>query len=199
MGFGGKAQKQQGSQLSSGTKNITGTTDPTFNSPESQAILARLSGTATDTAGTDYLHQAGNTYGAIAGGGDSNPYIEALIHDQNAVGDRTFQNRLAGTRAGAYRGGTGANMFGQGKLAADFTNQQSAQNNQLRADNYNTGQARKLAAAGGLADLGGGQASLAAQILAMLRGQKINQNEASSGRTDTNENSFSGGFSFGGY
>ncbi len=157
-------------------QSTTGATDATFNSPQGQQILAALTGAATGgNSGQNYLDQAGSTYGKLAGDqGTVNPYVEDVIKNSNSEADKTFGNRLMQLRAGGYRGGTAANINGQGRYAADFSAQQGGTNANLRYGAFNDAQARassnNATGAAGLGSLGNSQQGLGQALLALLRG-----------------------------
>lgn len=172
-----------------------------FESPEAKNTLSYLQ--ERDAPTSKYTDPAARTYQRMADqtGQDTNPYVEALIKDENAVAETGFQNRLAQTRAGAYRGGTGANMYAQDKVGADFQAQLSQGNNQLRYGAYDDAQNRALSSnvsgAAGLAglresDIGTAlqQKGFATQLLALLRGEDVANEE-----TVAQKNQRTGGFS----
>lgn len=154
-----------------------------FDSPEAKKTLGYLTDFSAPTSG--FTDEAAANYRRMAGNeGAMNPYTEALIADENKMADRRFGNRLAQTRAGAYRGGTGANMYAQDKLAQDFTNEQSRDNNAIRTQAFEAaqgrGQTERLAGSAGLSALRESDISaalqnkgIAAQILALLRGEDV--------------------------
>lgn len=149
---------------------INSNTNASFNSPEGKSLLTYLTGETTNPNARGYLDTAGKAYTAQANG-VNNPYTEQVIQTSNKEGDRAFNNGLAGLRAQGYRGGTAANIYGQGNFASDYATKLASQNANLRYGAFNDAQNRSLAGASGLAGLGQGQQSLAAQILALLRGE----------------------------
>lgn len=204
MGFklGGSASKQQSSenqwqnstqdstQRTNQTAQQTGTGSraATFDNPYASNILAALTGRTADpyTMGTAGV-TATNAFGDLTKATPSvNPNVENIISASNKEGEQVMQNNLAKVRAGAYRGGTGANMYGQGKVIADAANKRSLDNANLRYGAYeadvNRGLTGKLAGASGLAGLEGQQQqgqtqqnALGAQLLALLRGETTQQ------------------------
>lgn len=207
MGFGASASRQRTDQnVSQNTStNNTGQRRAVFDSPEAQSVLASLTGQATGSP--NYNEEAAGIYRGMAGGGGGgiNPFVENIISASNKEGDRALQSGLAGVRAGAYRGGTGASMYGQGNMVANAANTRAKDNASLRYGAYNDNASRALSAAGagagGLANLGQGNQSLAAQILALLRGE--NTNETGTGvMTGTQSGTSSGtkgGFNWGSF
>lgn len=143
----------------------TGQTNATFD-PRGNAIIAGL--TDSMAGGGNYIKDAAAGYGGFTGA--VSPYTENIISGNNAEANKNFASRLAQVRAGAYRGGTAANIGKQGQLAADFTSQQAADNAKLRDNAYQQAQTMKLGATSGLASLGNQQQNSAAQLLALLRG-----------------------------
>lgn len=143
----------------------TGQTSATFD-PRGNAIIAGL--TDSMAGGGNYVKDAAAGYGGFTG--QVSPYTESIISGSNAEANKNFAGRLAQVRAGAYRGGTAANIGKQGQLAADFTSQQSAENAKLRDNAYQQAQTMKLGATSGLASLGNQQQNSAAQLLSLLRG-----------------------------
>lgn len=162
----------------------TDSTDATFNSPQGQAILNALTGNAASGQVGQGLQESANIYSRLGQGG-INPYTEDLIKDSNIEAEKNFSNRLAQTRAGAYRGGTAANIGKQGQLAADFSAQQGASNATLRQGAFDSGQTLALGAAGGLGSLANQQQSLGTQLLALLRGENTSGTNASTQSSDT--------------
>lgn len=173
-------------------QNTTGGSRAVFDSPQAQQILNALTGQSTGggpAMGT-YGKQAGDTYGKLANTqGGINPAVEGLISAGNAEGDAQLDTGLAKVRAGGYRGGTGASMYGQGKLVADSANTRAKGNNEIRYNAYESGQNRQMAGqtagAAGLTNLEGmnrqgaqNNANIGTQILALLRGENNNQNTA---------------------
>lgn len=145
-----------------------------FDSPEAQQILSYLSQQSQQGGG--FQQQAGGAYGALAGmKGQTNPEVENIIKTGNQEANTNFANRAAMSRAGGYRGGTGANLYNQDKVASEFTNKQAGENAALRYGAFNDAQGRQLGAnvagAGGLSSLSGQSQGSAAQLLALLRGQ----------------------------
>jgi hypothetical protein len=154
--------------------NREGSRRAVFDSPQGQSILGFL--TDQTQQGGQFQGQAGNAYGSLASLRQGpNPEVENIIKSTNREADTNFANRLAQSRAGGYRGGTGAGLYDQDRIAAEFTNQQAGDNAALRYGAYNDAAGRNLTAnvagAGGLAGLSGQNASLGAQILALLRGE----------------------------
>lgn len=147
----------------------TGRTNASFSSPEAQTLLASLTGRLTSSP--DYSAQAGSTYGRLAQGG-VDPNVEGIIAASDAEASKNFASRLAQTRAGAYRGGTAANIGKQGQLAADFSAQQAGNNAKTRSDAYNNSNTMALAGASGLGGLASSQQGLGAQLLSLLRGEE---------------------------
>lgn len=195
MGFGASASRDRSSgdmfqnQTQNRNTNTTGTsnTNSVLNSlrnifssnnqqqqqqqtatfaPGGAATLTALGGTAG--AGGANMDRAAAGFGDF--NGQVSPYTEDIIKSGNMEADKQFANRLATTRAGAYRGGTAANIGKQGQLAADFTNQQQGENARLRQGAYDNAQTNKLAATAGLSGLGTEQQGLGAQLLQLLRG-----------------------------
>lgn len=196
MGFGAKATASRDRYANDEWKNVNGTnttntsqqtqqntagqttgaTDATFNSPQGQSVLNALTGQVVGGGAADYVKQAGDTYGAMSRDtGAINPEVENVIGASNREADKTFGNRLMQLRAGGYRGGTAANINGQGRYASDFTAQQQGVNSSLRYGAFNDAQKRgidsRATGAAGLGALGQGQQGLGQAILALLRGQ----------------------------
>lgn len=199
---GGGANRDRFSEDSWGTSNQQrnenvdanrqGSRRAAFDSPQGQSILGFL--TDQTQQGGQYQGQAGQAYGSLAGlRGEQNPEVENIIKSTNKEADTNFSNRLAQSRAGGYRGGTGAGLYDQDKIAAQFTNQQAGDNAALRYGAFNDAQGRQLSAnvagAGGLAGLSGQNAASAAQILALLRGEDTDDQtrQVSNANTLTNE------------
>lgn len=205
MGFGASANRTRSEQNTSQntTQNLQGTRSALFDSPEAKQILAALSGTGA--AGNDYSQQAGGAYKSLtdAGGGGQNPYVESIIKHSNAEGDQALGTNLAKSRAGGYRGGTGANLYNQDNVIANSANERALGNANLRYGAYNEGAGRDLTAhlagASGLGALGSGQQNIAAQILALLRGEKVDQNATGTmtGTQSGTQSGTKGGFSWG--
>lgn len=144
---------------------------------QGKGIIDFLSGQGQE--GSKYQQGAGDAYSTLATmKGEVNPYVEESIKANNAVAESQFQNRLAQARAGGYRGGTGANLYSQGQVASDFTNQLAANNANLRYGAFNDAQNRgitaNVAGAGGLAGLSSQGQAILAQIVAALRGEDVN-------------------------
>lgn len=209
MGFklGGSASKQQFSQDQWQNKNQnstqqtnqtgeqaqTGQRTATFDNPYAGGILAALSGQTQQPYQTSSAGQgAENAFGGLTKAiPNVNPNVESIISASNQEGDRALGNNLAKVRAGAYRGGTGANMYGQGRVVADAANERALGNANLRYGAFeadqNRGLTSKLAGASGLAGLEGTkqagqgqQNALGTQLLALLRGENTNQQGTSS-------------------
>lgn len=161
-------QKSLNQTDAASTLGTTGTTTATFGD-EGNRILQYLMNSGAGSAETGA--NAAATYGDLSRGGGVNPATEQIIARSNQEADRTFANRLAQTRAQGYRGGTGANVYRQDKLAADFTNAQAKENANLRYGAFNDANTNRLAGASGLASMSGAQQGLGAQILSLLRGQ----------------------------
>lgn len=204
-GTGSASRTRSDTNTNSETQS-QGTSDPTFNSPQSQQILASLTGTSTNPGTQQQENQAGSTLTGAAQTGSAlpnyttNPYVTALIDANNKLGQTTFQQGEAGIRAQGYRGGDNSNANMQGNYAANFANQQAAQDASTQLGQYNTANQTALSAASGLGSLSQGQQGLAAQILAMLRGtattgQSIT-NADTSGTTSGTSQSISAKYGF---
>lgn len=164
----------------------SGSTSADFSSPEAQALLRSLTGGATSGNGQRYTDQAAGAFGSLASGKVS-PYTEDIIKNSNVEADRNFAGRLAQTRAGAYRGGTAANIGKQGQLAANFSAQQGAENAKLRDSAFQSAQGNAAIGATGLASLGTQQQGLGTQLLALLRGEKVAGSTVGSQATDASQ------------
>lgn len=150
----------------SSNQQQTGRTSATF-APGGEATIGALGGAAgSGGANIDKAASGFNDFN-----GQVSPYTEGIIQSGDVEANKQFENRLAETRAGAYRGGTASNIGKQGQLAADFTAQQSGNNARLRQGAYDTAQSNKLGATSGLGNLGVQQQGIGAQLLQMLRGQ----------------------------
>lgn len=204
MGFGASGKKttehQNVSQQTDQTQ--TGQRRALFDSPEAQTILSSLTGQVAGSSRPDYGAEAAGTYRQMAATpGGINPFVEQAITASNKEADAALQTGLAGVRAGAYRGGTGANMYGQGRMVADAANTRAKDNALARIGAFDSAATRQLAGqqagASGLGGLGTNQQLLAAQILSLLRGEDINQQSSGTmtGRTDGTQNQFEAGFS----
>jgi len=139
-----------------------------FDSPQGSAVLNSL--TSRATGGPDYSGNAAGIYDRLGRGG-VDPNVENIIRASDTEANKNFSGRLAETRAGAYRGGTAANIGKQGQLAADFSAQQAGNNAKIRSDAYNNANTMALGAASGLGGLGANRDTLGASILSMLRGE----------------------------
>lgn len=188
MGFGAKttvnADRERYSEDQWQNRNVDqyGQRRAVFDSPEATSILGHLTGQASGQ-GPDYNQMAGTAYQRLATTPDGiNPFVEEAIRTSNKEGDAALQTGLAGIRAGAYRGGTGANLYSQGRLVADAANTRAKDNALARVGAFDAAAGRSLAGqqagASGLSGLGQGNQLLAAQILAMLRGENFDQNTA---------------------
>lgn len=206
MGFGAKGSKTTEHQnvAQSTNQTQTGQRRALFDSPEAQTILGALTGQVAGSDRPDYGAEAAGTYRQMASNpGGINPFVEQAISASNKEADAALQTGLAGVRAGAYRGGTGANMYGQGRMVADAANTRAKDNALARVGAFDSAATRQLAGqqagASGLAGMDTNKQLLAAQILAMLRGEDVNQNTAGTmfGRTDGTQNNIAGGFSWG--
>jgi len=206
---------------STGVTNRVGNRNATFNTPGAQELLSYLQGATMQPGGVgNYGTAAGAAYGGLASdlGGGNNPFIDEIINRSNAEADRTLAGGLAKVRAGGFRGGTGANMYGQGRLVADAANSRARDNATLRSGAYEAAQGRaltsRLAGASGLAGLEGQdnasrQAMLqqAMQLLAMLRGESLDENSTTNttgtsntrtvGTQSATSKGSEGGFNFG--
>jgi hypothetical protein len=168
----------------SGTENTTGSQAGKRRAvfgPEAQQTLSYL---GTPNSGeSPYTGDIANTYrGMTQDKGEMNPYVDEIIGAENELAKREFAGGLAQTRAGAYRGGTGNNLYQQGKLASEFSTKLARDNANLRYGAFNDAQNRgfqsQVAGATGLAGLREsdinqdlGQRGLATQLLALLRGE----------------------------
>lgn len=160
--------------FSNTNQNRQGSRSATFDSPEGQKTLGFLTDQATSGGG--FQQQAGNTFNTLANlRGEVNPEVENIIKSTNQEANTNFNNRLAQSRAGGFRGGTGANLYSQDKVASEFTNKQAGENAALRYGAFNDAQNRtqsaNVAGASGLASLAGQNQGLAAQLLSLLRGE----------------------------
>ena len=194
MGFGAKGSKESTKQSEFTTQNTnqtqTGTRKALFDSPQAQQILGALTGQVSGSGAPDYGAEAGGMYRNLASTpGGVNPFVEQAITASNKEGDVALQTGLAGVRAGAFRGGTGASMYGQGRMVADAANTRAKDNALARIGAFDAGESRRMAGVGagasGLAGMGNSQQLLAAQILALLRGEDINQNTVGTGTSKT--------------
>jgi hypothetical protein len=181
--------------LSNTNQNRTGNRRAAFEGPQAESTLGYL----TDQVGQGggYQQQAGQAYGDLARlRGQPNPEVENIIKSSNQEAETAFQNRLGQSRAAGYRGGTGANLYNQDKVAAEFSNKQAGENAALRYGAFNDAQNRGLsgqvAGAGGLAGLSGQSGGLAAQLLALLRGENV-EDISQSSTTGQQSNAATGG------
>lgn len=210
MGFGARGSKESTKQSEFTTQNTnqtqTGTRKALFDSPQAQQILSALTGQVAGPSAPNYGEEAAGTYRTMsATPGGVNPFVEDAIAASNKEADAGLATNLAKVRAGAYRGGTGANMYGQGRMVADTMNTRAKDNALARIGAFESGESRRLAGMGagasGLAGMGSNQQLLAAQILAMLRGEDINQNTVGTmtGKTDASgsKSIFEGGAQLG--
>jgi len=187
-------------------RNTLRTSD--FNTPEGQQVLNSLIGQAGSSAG--YGEEAAGAYRSLASDASKvNPEVENIIRTGDQAANSQFSNRLAQSRAGGFRGGTGANLYNQDKIASEFTNQQENNNSNLRYGAFNDAANRattaRVGGASGLAGLSNQGQSLGAQILSMLRGEKIVDDatakriaEATSNtKASSSSSTISGGASYG--
>jgi hypothetical protein len=175
----------------------TGSRAATFDNPYAQSILSALSGQVGQPAPQMGAsgQQAASVYGGLTGATPAvNPNVESLIASSNKEGDQVLGNNLAKVRAGGFRGGTGANMYGQTEQIANAANTRAKDNSSLRYGAYeadaNRGVSSKLAGASGLAGLENmqqgaqqSQSNLGTQLLALLRGESTAQQGTSTGQT----------------
>ena len=160
--------------------NQSGNVAATFGE-EGQSLLKNLMGKFT----ADRPLTGQNTLSALSGQGGVNPYVEDSITRSNEEAQRMLGKQQAGVRAGNYRGGTGANIYAQEDTAGDFLSRLAGQNANTRMSAFNTGEDRRMAAAGTLSGAEQNQAALANQLLATLRGQSSNQNSTGTSFEDS--------------
>lgn len=181
--------------LSNTNQQRAGNRRAAFEGPEAERTLGYL--TDQTVQGGNYQGQAGQAYNDLARmRGQPNPEVENIIRATNAEADTNFANRLGKSRAAGYRGGTGANLYNQDKVASEFTNKQAGENAALRYGAFNDAQDRQLsgnvAGASGLAGLSGQSGGLAAQLLALLRGENV-EDVSQSSTTGQQSNAATGG------
>jgi hypothetical protein len=136
--------------------NQSGNVAATFGE-EGQSLLKNLMGKFT----ADRPLTGQNTLSALSGQGGVNPYVEDSITRSNEEAQRMLGKQQAGVRAGNYRGGTGANIYAQEDTAGDFLSRLAGQNANTRMSAFNTGEDRRMAAAGTLSGAEQNQAALA--------------------------------------
>lgn len=173
--LGLSGSKSKSSQDTTQQKQQTSFANPTFGN-EAQSTLASLTGKADGTtpsnanAASDLLLSMGKI-------GGMNPYTEEAIAASNREAGVLQGQGLAKLRAQGYRGGTAANLFGQGMFTNDFAAKLAGENARTRMGAYDTGADRSLRALGGAAETGAADQALALQLLSLLRGEVASSTE----------------------
>ena len=173
--LGLSGSKSKSTQDTTQAKQQSGFVTPTFGE-DAQGVLASLTGKATGatpnnvSAASDLLLSMGRT-------GGQNPYVEDVIAASNREAGLLQGQGLAKLRAQGYRGGTAANIFGQGMFANDFAAKLAGENAKTRMGAYDTSADRSLRALGGAAETGAADQALALQLLSLLRGESSSSTE----------------------
>lgn len=173
--LGLSGSKSESTQDTTQTKSLSGSVTPTFGA-DAQGILSVLTNRATGTAPSN-AQQASNALLAMGQQGGQNPFVEDYIAASNNEAGNVFDRGMAGLRAQGYRGGTAANIFGQGTFAGDFANKLAMTNAATRMGAYDTGQDQVLRALGAAAETGAIDSASALQLLALLRGESSTSTE----------------------
>lgn len=173
LGFNKSSSKS--SQDTTQDKSSSGSVTPTFGA-DAQGILSSLTGRATGATPSN-TGTASDLLLAMGKQGGQNPYVEDVIAASNREAGVLQGQGLAKLRAQGYRGGTAANIFGQGMFANDFASKLAGENAKTRMGAWDTSSDRSLQALGGAADTGAADQALALQLLSLLRGESSNATE----------------------
>ena len=173
LGFSKTSSKS--TQDTDQTKSSSGSVTPTFGD-NAQGILASLTGQATGENPTN-ASRASDLLLAMGRTGGANPYVEDVIKASNREAGILQDQGLAKLRAQGYRGGTAANIFGQGMFANDFAAKLAGENAKTRMGAFDTTSDRSLQALGGAATTSSIDQGLALQLLSLLRGESSGTTE----------------------
>jgi len=173
LGFSKSSSKS--AQDTTQTKDASGSVTPTFGD-NAQGILASLTGQATGTNPSNAT-RASDLLLAFGQNGGMNPFTEDAIRASNREAGLLQDKGLAQLRAQGYRGGTAANLFGQGMFTNDFAAKLAGENAKTRMGAYDTSADRSIQALGGAASTGAIDQATALQLLSLLRGESSTNTE----------------------
>lgn len=143
MSFGSQSSSQSQSQTSAGSQSGSAYSAPVWSGDASKIIKSlALSGQSMPQS----IAMSSAALNKILGS-DSSAYAQQVVNANNAVADAKFKAALGDVRSGGFRGGQNADIYNQGTLAQQFTNQQAADSAATMLGQYNTDVTQKINAA----------------------------------------------------